>query len=72
MEEFGEIMSQVRSDFIQQALEDGTWTQEQADFMAQRGSQGGVGGYGQGFGNCMGDVASGGFHHGRQGWRNTP
>jgi ABC-type glycerol-3-phosphate transport system substrate-binding protein len=72
MEEFGEIMSQIRSDFIQQALDDGILTQEQADFMAQRGSQGGTGGYGQEFGDCMGDVASGGFHHGHQGWRNTP
>ena len=72
MEEFGEIMSQVHSDFIQQALDDGTLTQEQADFMAQRGSQHGAGGFGQGFGDCMGDGAYGGFHHGRQGWRNTP
>jgi len=69
MEEFGEIMSQVRSDFMQQALDDGTLTQEQADFMASRRA---AGGYGQGFGDCMGDGASGGYHHGRQGWRNTP
>ena len=72
MEEFGEIMSQVRADFIQQALDDGTLTQEQADFMAQRGSKRGAGGFGQGIGDCMGDGAYSGFHQGRQGWRNTP
>lgn len=69
MEEFGEIMSQVRSDFIQQALDDGTLTQEQADFMASRRA---AGGFGQGFGECMGDGAYGGFHQGHQSWRNTP
>lgn len=69
MEEFGEIMSQVHSDFIQQALDDGTLTQEHADFMASHRA---AGGFGQGFGDCMGDSAYGGFHHGRQGWRNTP
>ena len=69
MEEFGEIMYQFRSDFMQQALDDGTLTQEQADFMASRRA---AGGYGQGFGDCMGDGASGGYQHGRQGWRNTP
>jgi hypothetical protein len=72
IEEFGEIMSSVHSSVIEQALEDGTLTQEQADFMDQRMSHWGTGGFGAGFGDCMEDGVYGGFHHGRQGWRNTP
>ncbi len=72
LEDFGEFMSSVRSNVIEQALEDGTLTQEQADFMAQHMLQRGAGGFGPGFGDCMGDGTDGGYHHGRQGWRNTP
>ena len=72
IEEFSEIMSSVRSNVIENALADGTLTQEQADFMADRMLQRGAGGFGPGFGDCMGDGPNGGLHHGRQGWRNAP
>jgi hypothetical protein len=72
IEEFGEIMSSARSNAIQQALEDATLTQEQANFIALRMTQMGAGGFGPGFGDCMEDGTFGGNQHGRQGRRNAP
>ncbi len=50
-EEFSGIMVEARAAMLDQALEDGTITQEQADFMNSRGQMRGPG---RGYGSCMG------------------
>ena len=52
-----------------QAVEDGTLTQEQADFM---GSRWGSRGSGPGFGHCSGYGAQSGFERGSSGRWNNP
>ncbi|MGB3701788.1 MAG: hypothetical protein WA997_11010 [Anaerolineales bacterium] len=70
-EEFITIMQQARSTMLEQAVEEGTMSQEQADFMNSR-FQGR--GFGQGYGGCMssdgGDQQ--GYQRGPQGRRNAP
>ena len=70
-DEFSEIMLDARSAKLAQAVEDGTITQEQADFMNSRGQ---ARGYGRGNGSCMGYGFGGqpGFHRGPQGRWNAP
>lgn len=70
-EEFAAIMQEARSSMMQQAVEDGSLTQEQADFMSARGMGGG---FGQGYGDCMGFSQSDpqGIQQGRGGRWSTP
>lgn len=63
-EDFGSLMIEARSDALQQAVADGTITQEQADWMNQRMTQRQAAGYGPGSENCTGD---GPMHGGRGG-----
>jgi hypothetical protein len=70
VEEFIEIMTQVRSEVIDQVFTDGVLTQEQADFLRQRWSQRQSGGFGPGSGYCMGEGE--GLHRGYHGRWNTP
>lgn len=72
IEEFGDIMSSARTKAIEEALENGSLTQEQAEFMTQRMAQRGAGGFGAGIGGCSGEGLNDGFHHGRQGRWNAP
>jgi hypothetical protein len=68
-DEFGEVMLLARQTMLDQAVENGTLTQEQADFMASRwGSRG----YGLGNGDCLGYGSQGGYHHGAHGRWNIP
>lgn len=60
-------MLAARSAALQQAVEDGTLTQEQADWMSGRMSQGWPEGFGPGSTNCDGDGS--GQAQGRQGGR---
>jgi len=72
VEEISDIMSQVRSEMVEKAIADGTLTQEEADLMEQHKQGRSAGGFGPGYGNCMGDGSFGGFMRGsRRGW-NTP
>jgi hypothetical protein len=50
LEQFRELMLQVRTDALNQLVADGTITQEQADWMLSHMSQMGQGGYGPGAG----------------------
>ncbi len=68
-EEFAKIMQQARTRMLEQAVEDGSLTQEQADAMATR-MQGR--GFGLGYGDCHGYGFQDGFHHGPHGWWNAP
>lgn len=68
-EEFKEMMLLARQTMLDQAVEDGTLTQEQADFM---GSRWGSRGSGQGFGGCSGFGAQSGFQSGPRGRWNNP
>jgi len=69
--EFSVIMQDARSAALDQAVEDGTITQEQADFMNSRGQ---TRGYARGIGGCMGSEYSAGqgVHRGPQGRWNAP
>ena len=58
-------MQAARSSAIQQAVADGTLTQEQADFMSERMSQRWQEGYGPGSAGCEGSEQGLGRHHGR-------
>jgi len=49
-DEFVSIMKEARSAKLEQAVADGTITQEQADFMSSRGW---ARGFGQGYGSCI-------------------
>jgi hypothetical protein len=59
-ETFQNLMLDARSQALDQAVADGTLTQEQAGFMGQRWSQGWPEGYGPGSANCDGSGAQGG------------
>ena len=67
-EEFSVIMQDARSAALDQAVEDGTITQEQADFMNSRGQ---ARGYARGKGGCMGSEYGAG-QRGPQGRWNAP
>jgi hypothetical protein len=68
-EEFGDIMQQARTKKLEQAVEEGTLTQEQADAMGSR-MQGR--GFGLGYGDCHGYGVQDGFHRGPHGGWNSP
>ena len=70
-EEFFAIMKDGRSAKLELAVEDGTLTQEQADFMNSRGQ---ARGYGRGHGGCVGNGYGDqdGFHRGSHGMWNAP
>ena len=68
--QFREMMTQVRTDAINQAVADGLITQAQADWMLERMAQGG---FGRGFGAGAGGCPMGGGAFGRGGrWNGTP
>jgi hypothetical protein len=67
-EEYSVIMQDARSAALDQAVEDGTITQEQADFMNSRGQ---ARGYARGKGGCMGSEYGAG-QRGPQGRWNAP
>lgn len=62
-ETFSQLMTQARTDAINQAVADGTITQAQADFMSSRASNQWPDGYGPGSTNCDGS----GIQAGRSG-----
>ena len=68
-EEFGDIMLLARQAMLDQTVDDGTLTQEQADIMGSRWQS-------RGFdpvdGDCPGYASQGGFHQGSQGRWNNP
>jgi hypothetical protein len=70
-EEFWGVMNDARSAMLDQALEDGTITQEQAEFMSSRGQARGAG---RGAGSCVGNEygSQQGIQRGRQNRWNTP
>jgi hypothetical protein len=71
LEQFRELMLQIRTDALNQLVADGTITQEQADWMLSHMSQMGQGGYGPGAGGCP--MGGGGSFGGRGGrWNSTP
>jgi hypothetical protein len=66
---FNDMMLRARQAMLDQAVEDGTLSQEQADFMASRwGSRG----YGLGVGGCLGYGSQGGYNQGPHGRWNIP
>jgi hypothetical protein len=76
-EQLQTAMLDARSAALQQALADGSMTQEQADWMAQRMNQGWPEGYGPGSANCDGSGQMQGRHGGRgmgmgSRWQNQP
>ena len=70
-EEFSVIMQDARSTALDQAVADGTITQEKADFMNSRGQ---ARGNARGNGDCMGSEYSAeqDVQRGSQGWWNAP
>lgn len=70
-EEFSSIMQAARTNALDQAVENGTITQEQADFMNSRGL---ARGYGHGSNDCMGLEygSQQGLSRGSRGRWNTP
>ena len=70
-DEFSAIMQANRSAMLDQAVEDGTITQEQAEFMNSRGQ---MRGSGRGYGSCMGNEygSQQGAQRGPQGRWNAP
>ena len=70
LEDFRALMIQVRTAALNQMVADGVITQEQADWMLERMSQMGQGGYGSGSGSCPMGSGSFGGRGGR--WNNTP
>lgn len=69
VEEVGEMMRQARVSKIEQAIEDGTLTQDQVDSMGNRWQ---AGGFGPGYGDCLGYGVEEGFHRGPHGRWNSP
>jgi hypothetical protein len=69
IEGFRETMWQARTTMMEQAVEDGILTQEQVDGMGNRWQ---AGGFGPGYGGCIGIGAQEGFHHGPDGRWNSP
>lgn len=68
LEEFREVMFEARASALAQAVEDGSITQEQAEWMNQRMSQMQEGGFGPG--TCTGEGPNGrGMHRGGR-WNN--
>ncbi|HLE14637.1 MAG TPA: hypothetical protein VI776_07810 [Anaerolineales bacterium] len=59
-EEFGELMVEARTEALNQAVEDGLLTREQAEWMIARMAQRQAAGFGPGSGTCMGG-GRGGF-----------
>ncbi len=70
-EEISDFMQQGRKAMVEQAVEDGKLSQEQADFMGSRWQEGGFRG---GYGSCTGYGFSNeeGSHRGPQGRWNAP
>ena len=68
-EEFGDIMQHARTKMLEQAVEAGTITQEQADAIGSRMQ---TRGFGLGFGGCHGYGIQDGFHRGPYGGWNSP
>ena len=70
-EEIFDIMQQGRKAMVEQAVEDGKLSQEQVDFMGSRWQEGGFGG---GYGGCMGYGYNNeeGYQRGPQGRWNVP
>ncbi len=68
-EEFGDLMQQARAAMLDQAVQDGFLTQEQADLMQNRMHWGGSW---SGYGDCHGYGNQEGFHRGHHGWWNSP
>ena len=69
MEEFGEIMTQVRNERFDQAIAEGVITQEKAEFMD---SQWQDGDFGSGYEDCMGDGTYESFNREPQGRWTAP
>jgi hypothetical protein len=70
MEEFGEIMAQVRTERFDQAIAEGMITQEKAEFMD---SQWQDGDFRSGYEDCMGDGTDESINRGpQQGRWNAP
>jgi len=69
LEQFRELMIQVRTDALNQLVADGVITQEQADWMLSRMSQMWQGGYGPGSGSCP--MGGGAFGRGGR-WNSAP
>jgi Spy/CpxP family protein refolding chaperone len=63
-EEFGELMVTARTKALNQAVETGVLTREQAEWMIARMAQRQVAGYGPGSGGCMGGGHMGGARGG--------
>ena len=59
-EEFGQLMVEARTEALNQAVEDGLLTREQAEWMIARMAQRQAAGFGPGSGTCMGG-GRGGF-----------
>jgi hypothetical protein len=68
-EEFADMMLLARQARLDQAVDDGNLTQEQADTL---GSKWQSRGYGRGNGDCPGVASQGGFHQGQRGRWNNP
>ena len=72
MEEFGEIMAQVRTEVFDQAIAEGVITQEKVKFMDQRMSQSQDGDFRSGYEDCMGIGTDDSINRGPQGRWNAP
>jgi len=70
-EQFSAMMSEARSAALQQAVADGTITQEQADWMQSRWENMQANGFGPGSGFCADGGHRGGRGHG-QFWNSQP
>jgi hypothetical protein len=70
-EEFAELMVTARTEALNQAVEDGLLTREQADWMIARMAQRQASGFGPGSGGCLGGGRMGGARGGF-GWRGNP
>lgn len=68
-EDFRDLMQQARTAMLDQAVEDGFLTLEQADLMQNRMNWGGQW---SGYGDCHGYGVQEGFHRGHHGWWNSP
>jgi hypothetical protein len=66
-EEFTDMMLLAHEAKLNQAVDDGTLTQEQADAMGSRWQ---ARGFGSGYGGCAGNGAQVGFHRGPMRWNN--
>jgi len=68
-EEFASLMTEARSEALEQAVAEGTITQEQADWMIQRMAQRQAYGYGPGSSACTGSGPTGSPRGGARGGR---